>query len=690
MDIIINFFLGLAFILDMYLSWLIFTKGQKKEGNSAFAISTLCVGLWTLGILMFRITDDLALALFWNREFIFTSGLIASTFLHFALTISDSKFDLIKKIAIHSPNILILFFVFVPDAFIKDIVIRSWGKESILGYLYPAFNVYFSSYVIIALYEIYKTLRRSEGILRNQLYYIFIATALTSVIGTYFNLYLILMGNYQYIWVGPYNSLVLVGVVAYAITRYRLMDIEFIIRKGIVYSLITAIMSVLYFIVIYLSEHFFRAITGFSSLWFTIPAIFVLALLFEPTMNFLQNFIDRTFFKSRYMAEKISRKFSDGIKKLRKIEDFTKFIAKSAYVTLKLKGSAAFVFDERTGLFTCLEAKGSLLNLKNGTISPNSLIAQRMNEKRSSLVRDEAKMMKEKAAEDMARLNFYLCVPSMSSGKNGRLLGFLAVDAKKDNTPFSVEEIELLEMLANQTASGIENAILYQQQIVTIEKSLKLEKLASLGAATAGVAHEAKNALGYVSAFSQLLPLSVDRKDFLENASQSFPAEVGRIKLILQGIQDYSKQTEQNVETINIKQLVDETIVLVRDQAKSKNVFIESSVNQDLNIRADKNRMKQVLLNLFMNAVEAMPNGGILSVNTERSDAGTYIKVSDTGTGISQETLQKIFEPFYTTKQQGTGLGLAIVKRIVEENKGDLKVTSEPGKGTTFTLAFQT
>jgi len=573
-----------------------------------------------------------------------------------------------------------------------DIIVKSvniFDREVTYGIGNSIFAVYFLLFVMAGFIILYKKYKISENISKTQLLYMFFGMAVATAIGTITNLVLPLMGTSKLNYIGPSATVIFVSLTAYAITRYRLMGIEFIIRKGIVYSLITAIMSVLYFIVIYLSEHFFRAITGYSSLWFTIPAIFVLALLFEPTMNFLQNFIDRTFFKSRYMAEKISRKFSDGIKKLRKIEDFTKFIAKSAYVTLKLKGSAAFVFDERTGLFTCLEAKGSLLNLKNGPISPNSLIAQRMNEKRASLVRDEAKMMKEKAAEDMARLNFYLCVPSMSSGKNGRLLGFLAVDAKKDNTPFSVEEIELLEMLANQTASGIENAILYQQQIVTIEKSLKLEKLASLGAATAGVAHEAKNALGYVSAFSQLLPLSVDRKDFLENASQSFPAEVGRIKLILQGIQDYSKQTEQNVETINIKQLVDETIVLVRDQAKSKNVFIESSVNHELNIQADKNRMKQVLLNLFMNAVEAMPNGGILSVGTELSDGGTYIKVSDTGTGIPQETLQKIFEPFYTTKQQGTGLGLAIVKRIVEENKGDLKVTSEIGKGTTFTLAFQ-
>lgn len=681
MDQVINFSLALAFLLDFYLAGLIFIKSQKKESNIVFAISTLCVGLWTLGIFMFRVTDDLSVALFWNREFIFTSGLIASTFLHFSLALANFKLTTPKRIAIHLPNLFILFFVFIPNAFIRDIVIREWGKESLLGYLYPAFNVYFSSYIIMGLYEIFRELRKAEGLARNQLQYILLATLLTSIIGTYFNLYLILMGNYQYIWVGPYNSLVLVSIVAYAITRYRLMDIQFIIRKGMIYGLITAVMSVLYFIVIYLSEHFFKAVTGFSSLWFTIPAIFILALLFEPTMAFLQGAVDRTFFRSRYIAEKISRKFAEGVKKLRTIEDFAKFIARSAYVTLKLKGSAAFAFDERKGLFVCLEAKGSLKGLKDRHIRADDPCVSQMRGKKSSVMREETKMPDD---------NIYLCVPSMSSGKSGRLLGFLAADTKRDNTPFSVEEIELLEMLANQTASGIENALLYEQQIATIEKSLKLEKLASLGEATAGVAHEAKNALGFIATFAQMLLKTDDKPKLAKTHSEAFANETNRIKLILQGIQDYSKQTEQLMEVINIKELADETIVLVRDQAKGKNVIIDNAAEEGVHITADRNRMKQVLLNLFMNAIEAMASGGVLSISTERGGQDIAVKVADTGSGMTKETLRRIFEPFYTTKKQGTGLGLAIVKRIVEENNGRLTADSEPGKGTTFTLAFQT
>jgi signal transduction histidine kinase len=549
-----------------------------------------------------------------------------------------------------------------------------WYPVGGIGYA-----VYIANFLFWVVYSHYLYLARFgelSGFEREQVKFFLIGTILGFFGGS--NCFPLIFG----IQIPPVLSVLIIVFpfsTAYAITRYRLMGIEMIIRKGMVYGLLTAIMSVLYFIIIYLSENIFKAVTGFSSLWFSIPAIFTLALMFEPTMSFLQRAIDKTFFKSRYIAEKTSKKFADGVKKLRTIEEFARFIARSAYVTLKLKGSAAYIFDERSELYTCLEAKGSLSPLKGNTISPDDAALRQMAAKRAALLKEET---------DMPEKDFYLCVPALSSGKNARLLGFLATDAKGDNTPFSVEEIELLEMLANQTASGIENALLYEQQIATIEKSLKLEKLASLGAATAGVAHEAKNALGFVSAFAQMLPYSDDKPKLVETHHKAFSNEVNRIKLILQGIQDYSKQTEQVAEEINIKGLADETIVLVRDQAKGKNVIIDNSVDGSLNISADRNRMKQVLLNLFMNAIEAMPSGGILSIRTEPSGQGAAVKISDTGTGIPKEILRKIFEPFYTTKQQGTGLGLAIVKRIVEENKGALSVDSEPGKGTTFTLAF--
>lgn len=666
-----------SFIICFGMSiFVLVNKGYEKKANVYFSIMSIFIALWSFGLFKHSLSTSYNEALFWSIILHDFAILISPFYLIFVGALLDQLNKLLTTLIVMTSAILI----FVNST--SYLMIS--GVAPIVGFPYfptagPFYNIYVLLYSFCFLYGIIKLSKFGKnniGYIKEQSRYVLLSSIIGFVCGasTFLPVYRVPLFPYanSFTWLFAF-------VLSYAITRYRLMGIEFIIRKGMVYGLLTAIMSVLYFTVIYLSEHYFKAVTGYSSLWFTVPAIFALALLFEPTMSFLQKAIDKTFFRSRYIAEKISRKFAEGVKKLRRIDDFARFIAKSAYVTLKLKGSAAYVFDDLDEVFVCLEAKGTLSHLKGRTLDRGNAAVKMLAEKRSALLKEES---------DMPEEGFYLCVPALSSGKNARLLGFLAADSKQDNTPFSVEEIELLEMLANQTASGIENALLYRQQLATIEKSLKLEKLASLGEATAGVAHEARNALGFVSAFAQMLPLSADKPEFIEKYSEAFPNEVNRIKLILQGIQDYSKQTEQVAEEINIKDLADETIVLVRDQAKGKNVIIDNSVDGSLNITADRNRMKQVLLNLFMNAIEAMPSGGILSVKTEQSGQELRVKVADTGGGMPQEILRKIFEPFYTTKKQGTGLGLAIVKRIIEENHGRLSVDSEPGRGTVFTLAF--
>lgn len=663
-------------LLSLFLVPLLLFSKQNSRKVRVFLVFLLAVFEWSIFYFAWLITPEKEMAEFFARTCMIGVLLMAPVFLHFTCALIGQEMKRFWVFVNYAIAILFISTVYTP-LYVKGMrSIPGIDLWPIPGPIFSLAVLHFMLVYILSHIILWNYMKKSDPMTKLQIKYTFIGTFFGGLGGA---------SNFLS-WYLPYppvfNIFTSVYVVSifYAISRYRLMGIEMILRKGMIYGLITAVMSVLYFIVIYLSEHFFKAVTGFSSLWFTIPAIFILALLFEPTMAFLQGAVDRTFFRSRYIAEKISRKFAEGVKKLRTIEDFAKFIARSAYVTLKLKGSAAFAFDERKGLFVCLEAKGSLKGLKDRHIRADDPCVSQMRGKKSSVMREETKMPDD---------NIYLCVPSMSSGKSGRLLGFLAADTKRDNTPFSVEEIELLEMLANQTASGIENALLYEQQIATIEKSLKLEKLASLGEATAGVAHEAKNALGFIATFAQMLLKTDDKPKLAKTHSEAFTNETNRIKLILQGIQDYSKQTEQLMEVINIKELADETIVLVRDQAKGKNVIIDNAAEEGVHITADRNRMKQVLLNLFMNAIEAMASGGVLSISTERGGQDIAVKVADTGSGMTKETLRRIFEPFYTTKKHGTGLGLAIVKRIIEENNGRLTADSEPGKGTTFTLAFQ-
>ena len=150
---------------------------------------------------------------------------------------------------------------------------------------------------------------------------------------------------------------------------------------------------------------------------------------------------------------------------------------------------------------------------------------------------------------------------------------------------------------------------------------------------------------------------------------------------------NYGRPARLAVENVDISKLFEETMALVRPQADELGVqvMVEES-EPGVEVRGDRERLKSCLSNIAINALQAMPTGGKLSARIAKADGFVEIKVADTGVGISEEALSKIFEPYFSTKQTGFGLGLAVTKTIVEEHQGSIAVESTPGVGTTFTV----
>ena len=175
-NILINVGLILAFFSVFLLFLVTIFNSKNRRETLAFSFTCLSVSLWTLGIAMFRLTDNLKTALFWNREFIFTAGMIPSTFFHFAYVFSTKKkLKFYKKLFIYFPSCLILILVFSKNVFIRDILIKDWGKESILGFLYPYYGIYFTGYMTLSFYFLFGGLFKAKGIFKMQLVYIIIA-----------------------------------------------------------------------------------------------------------------------------------------------------------------------------------------------------------------------------------------------------------------------------------------------------------------------------------------------------------------------------------------------------------------------------------------------------------------------------------------------------------------------------------
>lgn len=214
-------------------------------------------------------------------------------------------------------------------------------------------------------------------------------------------------------------------------------------------------------------------------------------------------------------------------------------------------------------------------------------------------------------------------------------------------------------------------------------------RLASVGRLAAGVAHEIRNPLSSIKGFATYFKERYKNAPEDQQTANIMIQEVDRLNRVVGQLLEFARPVTVSAKPTSLKNLIDDSIKLVERQALEKQITISSHNSAQIDeVYIDPDRINQVLLNLYLNAIESMDAGGELGVRLSYNNGEKYfvIQVSDTGWGIQKEDLPKIFDPYYTTKSSGTGLGLAIAHNNVEAMGGTIKVNSDPGKGTTFTL----
>jgi len=253
---------------------------------------------------------------------------------------------------------------------------------------------------------------------------------------------------------------------------------------------------------------------------------------------------------------------------------------------------------------------------------------------------------------------------------------------------FSNQEISILSALANLAAIAIENARLHRRVVDVEEQLRRNERLSTLGLLAAEVAHEIRNPLTVMKMLFHSLNLRFDPDDPRARDAEVMAEKMEQLNRIVDRLLGFSRATETTHQPLNLNVLLEDILLLTRHKLAQQKIVLRTCFDADLPaVRADRAQIEQACLNLILNAVDAMPNGGTLTVATAVEKAAAVLTFTDTGVGMSEEQRQRLFEPFLTTKTGGTGLGLAIVHRIVTEvHRGQLEVESVPGRGTTFRL----
>ncbi len=221
----------------------------------------------------------------------------------------------------------------------------------------------------------------------------------------------------------------------------------------------------------------------------------------------------------------------------------------------------------------------------------------------------------------------------------------------------------------------------------TEEHLRRADRLSALGELSASMAHEIRNPLGSIKGAVEILKDDYREDEAKYEFIRILLKETDRLNRIVQEFLGFARPKQPEFQPADMNEAIESVLVLTTQEARKAGVKVGKRLDAAIGKRSmDAGLLKQAFLNLVLNAIQAMPEGGVLTVESSIKDGMIEVAVSDTGIGIPEENRKKLFSPFFTTKKNGTGLGLAITYRIIENHRGSIDVVSEPGKGTTFTV----
>lgn len=646
------------------------------------------VALWCWSLFARELSIEKTTALFFIRLSYVGVIVIPAVFFHFVVSIiRQVNYKLV--FAIYALSFIFQVFNITP-LFIKDagpiLSFRYWG---IPGSVYPLFVISFVAIIGYSHYVLIKYFKKSEGQIRNQIRYLLLATVIGFLGGSTGFLPNFSIEIFPF---GFYLLSIYVILVSYAITKHRLMDINIVLKKGTTYILLLVLIFIPSFLVIILSQKIiFRKIDYIYSV-LMIVVLFSVAIFFHRIKPSTERVVEQFLFKNKYDYRETLGQFSKAMVTILDLQSLSKRIIETITQTMGVDKASLFLLNDEKGEYELFESK----NIK--TITPPPIFTkgtplpqylQKMGEitVKEELTKGTNIPELNHIIDQMSQLEAEVSIPLIS---RGQLTGIINLSHKFNKDIYSHEDIELLSTLANQTAVALENARLYEDLKKSKSYIRRADRLASLGTLTAGLAHEIRNPLVAIKTLTQLLPERIEDEEFRDHFLNIASGEVDRISSLVNELLDFARPSNPKLELEDINHILEGMLLLVSTESKKKQIQIEKIYTPNLpTIRVDREQIKQVFLNILLNAIEATAENGKISVKTrtfEKPGGDPYVQIefSDTGCGIPEEYLEDIFNPFFTTKMTGSGLGLSISNQIIEDHRGYIHVESQVKKGTSF------
>lgn len=491
---------------------------------------------------------------------------------------------------------------------------------------------------------------------------------------------------------GNLGSALWAAIIAYAVVRHRLLDVEvWISRLGTVAAAGMVTIVPAYILLVLLQIQAFGAAHVDLSMAILLSLVVVAAIF-----PILQRKLEKKF-AERAFPYKIEQQSSlDMLRRaVLREQDLGRLLDVVA------KGLHAVFHPPTIAIFT-RQPEAAALRLAHHLGEPpaessfpfTSPLVAELEDATLSLLQSELLESKRARSREVGKLmetlGWTVCVPVKTSRQ---LSGFLALGLKEGRDWYMLTELEALERLAEELALALDNIQLHQQAALARQTLERIERLSAIGTMVAGIVHEVRNPLVAFSTFMQLARQQKASPELIEASAPVILGELDRVQRLLDELLRTTRGNPPKFGEVDLGQCVRDVAALLKPPAKQAHVVLEPKFLSDsVTVFADADRVRQVLFNLGMNAIEAAPEGTTVTITVARASKNGRmygeVSVRDTGPGLPRELREKVFQPFFTTKADGTGLGLALCLQITEEHEGYLDIRDPQGPGIIFAVGF--
>ena len=712
-----------ALVCYLVLVVIALQRGARARVNQLFIMYVIAMTFWQIAALMVSISPNANIALFWYK--LMAAGGSVHLIVYFFFVRAFLRIKGQREL-VYIGYVACAITLMLGVGGSRYIIENVYRDES-TGLYVPTFGILVFALALCGYFflgqGIFNLSRRHKSaesdLERNRLKYLLLGISMV-ILGTLANFIPPLKPYPVDIAANIINAL----LIAYAIYRYQLLDITVVVRRGLLYSVPTALIGAGYFLIISLVIGLFHAFAEPQILLVSLLVAIMTAVVALPLRDRAQLWIDRLFFREKYDSSLMLQRLSHTAASVLDLDRLTNMILDEVTATIHIERAAFFLKREESGEFRLTAQRGPEQNA-DLRLRKDHPIVDWLSSHENALTRHDMEMMPQFKAlwgeekEDLERMGAELLIPLEAKGD---LVGILAAGPKLSEVAYSQDDQLTLITLANQAAVAIENARLYdaaQRELAErkrAEEALKdyserleemveertqelrdaqakliqSEKLAATGRLAASVAHEINNPLQGISNYLSMISQQVAQDDPLHEDLEMVKLGFERIAEIVRRLRAFYRPAGEGMEPTDVNGVVERVLALLGHQLSLGQVEMKTELaEQELLVLGSAGQLEQVLINLALNAQDAMPGGGELTMRTALRDDVVQLQVSDTGRGISEEEVSRLFKPFYSGRGgQGLGLGLWISRNIIDGHSGRIEVESQLGEGTTFTISL--